>query len=145
MLAKDKALKILLSVLAVLVVISAAVVYKGSHRPRVVYLNQAPEYDPEILRLGAQVSKFGGMAIYRDSPGALMARAEKLALTAEQQQRLEDIVHEARRQAVAVLTEAQLDDISPVPEDPFVVAQLTPTFVTCADGVCATPDHDHAH
>jgi len=148
MLAKDKLLKILICVLAVLVVVSAAVVYKGSHRPRVIYMTDGPEYDPEILNLGVQVSKFGGMAIYRDSPGALLARAEKLELNAEQQQRLEEIVQESRRQAVAVLTEEQRANVSPVAKDPFVVAKLTPTFVTCetcADGVCPTDDQDHDH
>lgn len=143
MLAKDKLLKILLSVLAALVIISAVVVYKGSHRPRVVYLNQGPEYDPQVLQLGAQVSKFGGMSIYRDSPGVLLSRADKLALTAEQQQRLQDIEQESRRQAVAVLTAEQLADISPIPEEPVILARLAPTFPTCSAGVCGLDGHAH--
>jgi len=148
MLAKDKFLRILISILAVLVAISAVVVYTGSHRPRVTYINNGPAYDPQVLQIGAQVSRFGGMAIYRDSPGALLARAEKLALTTEQQQRLQDIVQEARRQAVAVLTEEQLAHVSPISEEPFVVGKLIPDYTTCSScstGSCPTDDHDHAH
>lgn len=148
MLAKDKLLKVLLYVLAVLVIISAVVACKGSHRPRVVYVNNGPAYDPQVLQLGAQASRFGGMSIYRDSPGALLSRAEKLALTPEQQQRLQAIVQKSRRQAVAVLTEEQLADISPIPEEPVVLAKLTPTFPTCtscSSSVCDAEKHAHAH
>ena len=148
MLEKSRLLKILLSVLVILIVLTSAVLWKKGTGPRVVHVQPGPEYDPEILLMGMRISKFGGMAIYRDSPGVLLSRAEKLALTAEQHQRLEDIVHQARQQAVSVLTEGQLAQISPIPAEPFLVAKLSPTFATCetcTEDYCPPQEHGHAH
>lgn len=148
MLEKSRLLKILLSVLVLLIVLTSVVLFKKGTEPRVVHVQPGPEYDPEILMMGVRISKFGGMSIYRDSPGVLLSRSEKLALTEDQQLRLEAIVHQARQQAVSVLTEPQRARISPAPEVPFVVAKLDPTFLTCetcSEGACSSSEHGHVH
>jgi hypothetical protein len=95
-----------------------------------------------------RISKFGGMSIYLDSPAVLLSRSEKLELTVEQKQRLEEIVHQARKQAVSVLTEDQRAKISPIPTEPFVIAELDRTIplATCSTGShdsCAAEGHVH--
>lgn len=148
MLTKGKLLPILLSVLVVLIIVASVVVARSSKRPKVIYVGRTPEYDPQLLTMGMRISKFGGMSIYRDSPGVLLTRAEKLELTPEQKQRLEEIVHQARNQAVSVLTEEQLARISPIPEEPFVIAELDRTIPlatcsTCTSDSCAADGHVH--
>ena len=139
MLTKGKLLPILLSLLVVLIIAASVVVAKTSKRPKVIYVDRNTEYDPQLLTMGMRISKFGGMSIYRDSPGVLLTQSKKLELTAEQEQRLDEIVHEARRQAVSVLTEEQIAKISPIPTEPFVIAELDRVIPLAT---CSTSSHD---
>ena len=148
MFARGRPLPILLSLLVVLIIAASVVVARTARKPKVIYVDRSTEYDPQLLTMGMRISKFGGMAIYRDSPGVLLTRAEKLELTTEQRQRLEQIVHEARKQAVAVLTADQLARIAPIPEEPFVIDELDRTIPlatcsTCTDDACAAEGHIH--
>lgn len=148
MLARGKLLPVLLSVLVILIIVASVVVAKTARKPKVIYVDRSTEYDPQLLAMGMRISKFGGMSIYRDSPSVLLTKSEKLALTAEQKGRLEEIVHEAREQAVAVLTEEQLAKISPIPEQPFVIDELDRTIPyatcqACTDPACAAEGHVH--
>lgn len=145
MLAESRSLKVLLGVLVVLIVISAVVVSQGYQKPRVVYVDRGTEFDPNLLMLGVRMSKFEGMEIHRDSPAVLLSRAEKLELTADQQERLRALVAEGREAALAVLTAEQLERISPIPSEPFVVDELDRTIPVCEGDACDYHDHDHAH
>jgi hypothetical protein len=145
MLAENRSLKVLLGVLVVLIVISAVVVSQGYQKPRVVYVDRGTEFDPNLLMLGVRMSKFEGMEIHRDSPAVLLSRAEKLDLTTDQQDRLHALIDQSRQAALAVLTAEQLDRISPIPAEPFVVDELDRTIPVCEGDACDYHDHDHAH
>ena len=162
MLAKNRTLQILLAILVVLIVIASIVVAKMPKQREVVYYNTAPDYDKNLLMLGVRMSKFGGMSIYLDSPSVLLAKAEKLQLTDDQQQKLQAIVAQARQDALALLTADQIAEISPIPAEPVVLEQMDKTVTSCASGACEIPtsaqglshdhhvhddtcDHDHDH
>lgn len=57
-------------------------------------------------------------ATYPTSPAALLANAELLNLTEEQQQKLTQILDDARARAREVLTEQQLERLAQMPDEP---------------------------
>ena len=159
MLDKNKSLQILLGVLIVLIVVASIVVAKMPRQREVVYYDTSPDYDQNLLMLGVRMSKFSGMSIYMDSPSVLLAKSEKLQLTAEQQQKLQAVVDQARAEARSLLTEEQLAEIAPIPSEPVVLEKMDKTIPSCADGACSDApapqgfghvhdhncDHDHGH
>ena len=152
---KKRSLQVLLSVLVILIVVASIVVAKMPRQREVVYYNTAPSYDKELLMLGVRASKFGGMSVYMDSPSVLLAKSDGLALTDDQQQKLQTIIDRAREDAVSLLTEEQIAEISPIPSEPVVFEKMNKTITSCADGACeinpappglpAEDAHDHAH
>ena len=158
---KNRSLQVLLSVLVILIVIASIVVAKMPRQREVVYYNTAPSYDQDLLMLGVRASKFGGKSVYMDSPSVLLAKADGLELTNAQQQRLQTIINRAREDAVSLLTEEQIAEISPIPSEPVVFEKMNKTITSCAHGACeisptpqelshthehdADHDHDHSH
>jgi len=148
---KDKYLSVLLVILICLIVVVSIVITKMPKGQVVRYIDAGPKYDEDIVRLGISVSKFGGMAIYMDSPTVLLNKADKLALTDEQKQRLQAIIDKARSEATSVLTEEQLEKVSPIPAEPVVLDKLEKTYQTCEQcelpagsfGNNHPPDHEH--
>jgi hypothetical protein len=155
--AKNRSLQILMAVLVVLIVIASIVVAKVPRQREVVYYNTAPDFDKDLMMLGVRMSKFGGMSIYMDSPSVILAKSEELQLTDDQQHKLQAIVEQAREKTVALLTEAQVAGISPIPSEPIVLEKMDKTISSCASGACDishspqelpdTHEHDgvHAH
>ena len=148
---KDKYLSVLLVVLICLIMVGSIVIAKMPKGQIVRYIDTGPKYDESIVRLGVSASKFGGMAIYMDSPAVLLNKADKLALTNDQKQRLQAIIDKARSEATSVLTEDQLEKVYPIPAEPVVLDKLEKTYQTCEQ--CELPagtfsgghptDHDH--
>ena len=134
------------------VVVAASIAFDEKSPGReVVYYDTGSKYDPEIVQLGLRASKFGGMAIHMDSPSVLLNKAERLDLTDAQRQGLHIIINAARRDAIAVLTPAQLELISPVATDPVILGKLARHYASSSD-VCAVPaqcpagcELEHAH
>jgi hypothetical protein len=154
---RTKILPILLSVLVILIVACSIVFAKMPRQREVVYYNTAPDYDKNLLMLGVRMSKFGGMAIYMDSPSVLLTQSDALQLTDKQQQDMQAIVDRARQEAWALLTNVQAEQIGPLPSEPFVLEEMDKTVATCDSGQCAveippeglpadhTHNHDHHH
>jgi hypothetical protein len=158
---KNKTLQILMAVLVVLIVIASIVVAKVPRQREVVYYNTAPNFDKDLMMLGVRMSKFGGMSIYMDSPSVLLAKSDGLQLTDDQQLKLQTIIDKAREDAVALLTAAQVEEISPIPAEPMVLEKMDMTINSCASGACDishspqelpdthvhddTCNHDHEH
>lgn len=148
---KEKYFSVLLLVLICLIIIASIVIAKMPKGREVRYIDAGPKYDEDILRLGVNASKFGGMAVYLDSPAVLLNKADKLALTDDQKQRLQAIIDKARNEATSVLTKEQLEKVSPIPAEPVVLDKLEKTYKTCEQ--CELPagafrDHppaDHEH
>ena len=150
---KDKYFSVLLVVLICLIVAASIVIAKMPKGQVVRYYDTTPKYDEDIVRLGVSASKFGGMSIYMDSPAVLLNKADKLGLTDDQKQRLQAIVDKARREATSILTEDQLEKVSPIPTEPVVLDKLEKIYTTCEQ--CELPagsfgdghpaDHDHEH
>jgi hypothetical protein len=148
---KDKYLSVLLVVLICLIVTVSIIIAKMPKGQVVRYYDTTPKYDENIVRLGVSASKFGGMAIYMDSPAVLLNKVDKLGLTDDQKQRLQAIVNKAREEATSILTEDQLEKISPIPTEPVVLDKLERTYISCEQ--CTLPaigsgdghpvDHDH--
>ncbi len=148
---KDKYLSVLLVVLICLIVTVSIIIAKMPKGQVVRYYDTTPKYDENIVRLGVGASKFGGMAIYMDSPAVLLNKADKLGLTDDQKQHLQDIVNKAREEATSILTEDQLEKISPIPTEPVVLDKLERTYISCEQ--CTLPatsfkdghpvDHEH--
>jgi hypothetical protein len=101
-----------------------------------VFYNTGSEYDPSILALGVQASKFGGMPVYLDSPAVLLGKAETLQLTAEQQMGLQGIIDKARQDAAVWLTEEQFASISPIRAEPVVLKRVSSEIPSCSTGSC---------
>jgi hypothetical protein len=150
---KDKYLSVLLAVLICLIVAASIVIAKMPKGQKVKYYDTTPKYDENIVRLGVSASKFGGMAVYMDSPAVLLAQADKLGLTDDQKRRLRSLVDAARTEAASILTAEQLEEISPIPTEPVVLAKLEREYLTCED--CMVPEgtfgggntaaHDHGY
>ena len=148
---KDKYLSVLLVVLICLIVAASIVIAKMPKGQVVRYYDTTPKYDENIVRLGVSASKFGGMSIYMDSPAVLLNKADKLGLTDDQKQRLQAVVDKARQEATSILTEDQLEKVSPIPTEPVVLDKLEKIYTTCEQ--CELPagtfggDHpaDHEH
>ncbi len=150
---KDKYLSVLLVVLICLIVVASIVIAKMPKGQIVKFYDTTPKYDESIAQLGVQASKFGGMAIYMDSPAVLLNKADKLGLSDDQKQRLQAVVDKARREATLILTEEQLQKVSPIPVEPVVLDKLEKIYTTCEQ--CTLPaegfedghphDHDHEH
>ncbi len=148
---KDKYFSVLLVVLICLIVVASIVIAKMPKGQIVRYYDTTPKYDESIAQLGVSASKFGGMAIYMDSPAVLLNKADKLGLTEDQKQRLQAIVDKARREATSILTEDQLEKVSPIPNEPVVLDKLEKIYTTCEQ--CELPagtfgdghpaDHEH--
>jgi hypothetical protein len=148
---KDKYLSVLLVVLICLIIVAAIEIAKMPKGQVVRYYDAGPKYEESIIRLGIRASKFGGMAIYMDSPAVLLNKADKLALTDDQKQHLQAIIDKARSEATSVLTEDQLEKVSPIPTEPVVLDKLEKTYQTCEQ--CELPagsfsggqpaDHEH--
>jgi hypothetical protein len=148
---KDKYFSVLLVVLICLIVAASIIIAKMPKGQVVRYYDTTPKYDENIVRLGVRASKFGGMAIYMDSPAVLLNKADKLGLTDDQKQRLQAIVNKAREEATSILTEDQLEKISPIATEPVVLDKLEKTYIFCEQ--CTLPvtssgdghpvDHDH--
>lgn len=128
---KEKYLSVVLAVLICLIIIASIVIAKMPKGQVVRYVDNGPKYDESIVRLGVQASKLGGMAIYMDNPAFLLIKADKLALTNDQKQRLQAIIDKARSEATSVLTKEQLEKISPIPAEPVVLDKLEKTYQTC--------------
>ena len=155
--AKNRTLQILLAVLVVLIVIASIVVAKVPRQREVVYYNTAPNFDKDLMMLGVRMSKFGGMSIYMDSPSVILAKSDRLQLTDDQKQKMQAIIDQARDDALSLLTEEQVAEISPIPSEPVVLEKMDNTITSCASGACEishsprdlpqTHDHDgtHAH
>lgn len=144
-------LSVLLVILICMIVAASIAFAKRSPGRDVVYYDTTPKYDPEIVELGLRASKFGGMAIHMDSPSVLLNKAERLDLTDAQRQGLQNIIDAARRDAIAVLTPAQLELISPMATEPVILGKLARDYASCSD-VCALPTQcpegcelEHAH
>ena len=135
--AKLTSLNVLLSILMILIIVASVVFARIPAKPEVVFYNTGSEYDPSILALGVQASKFGGMPVYLDSPAVLLSRIDTLQLTAEQTLGLQGIIDKARQDAVAWLTEEQIALISPVRVEPVVLKRLDPEIPHCSTGSCA--------
>jgi len=73
-----------------------------------------------------------GVAVYLDSPAALLAKASILALTAEQQDAIEAIQVSARAQALGTLTDIQKVVLGAIPVEPLVLGDLVPK-ACCAE------------
>ena len=128
---KEKYLSVLLAVLICLIIVASIVIAKMPKGQVVKYIDTGPKYNESIARLGIRASKFGGMAIYMDSPAVLLNKADKLELTNNQKQRLQAIVDKARSEAISVLTKDQLEKVSPIPAEPVVLDKLEKTYQTC--------------
>jgi YHS domain-containing protein len=63
------------------------------------------------------------MPIYLDGPGALLAQSEKLGLTDEQKASLTRILANARKEAVAVLTDEQRAKLGDIPDKPIMACK----------------------
>jgi hypothetical protein len=150
---KNKYFSVLLVVLICLIVAASIIIAKMPKGQVVRYYDTTPKYDENIVRLGVRASKFGGMAIYMDSPAVLLNKADKLGLTDDQKQRLQAIVNKAREEATSILTEDQLEKISPIATEPVVLDKLEKTYTICeqctlpaivsSDGHLVNHDHDH--
>jgi len=62
--------------------------------------------------------------VHLDGPAALIAQADKLRLTEQQKARLREIQNQARKKALAVLTDEQKKKMGDIPEKPMVMAQM---------------------
>jgi hypothetical protein len=147
----SRALSALLVILICMIVAASIAFAKRGRDREVVYYDTAPKYDPEIVQLGLKASKFGGMAIHMDSPSVLLNRAERLNLSETQTQGLQAIIAAARRDALTILTPAQLELVSPLATEPVILGKLSRDYASCGD-VCALPPQcpagcelDHAH
>ena len=148
---KDKYLSVLLAVLICVIVAVSVVIAKMPRGQVVRYYDTTPKYDENIVRLGVRASRFGGMAIYMDSPAVLLTEADKLGLSDDQKQRLQAVVNKAREEATSILTEDQLEKVAPIPTEPVVLDKLERKYLTCEQ--CMLPagsfgdghpvDHDH--
>ncbi len=146
----SRVLSVLLIILICMIIAASIAFAKRSPGREVVYYDTTPKYDPEIVQLGLKASKFGGMAIHMDSPSVLLNKAGRLDLTDAQRQGLQNIIDAARRDAIAVLTPAQLELISPMATEPVILGKLQRTYASCDQ--CALPSQcpegcelDHAH
>ena len=83
--------------------------------------------------MGSGVS---GVAIYLDSPSALLAKSKLLSLTPQQQEAIKAIQKKARAQALAVLTNQQKVALGTVPARPVMLAANT--LQVCEAG-CTKP------
>ncbi len=150
---KDKFLSALLAALICLIVAASIVIAKMPKGQTARYYDTTPKYDENIVRLGVSASKFGGMAIYMDSPAVLLTKADELGLTDDQKQRLQTVANGARKEAASILTADQLEKMSPIPTEPVVLAKLEREYLSCEDCVVPegtfgggnTPAHDHNH
>jgi hypothetical protein len=133
---KMTSLNVLLSILMVLIIAASVVFAKMPAKPEVVFYNTGSEYDPSILALGVQASKFGGMPVYLDSPAVLLGKADTLQLTAEQQLGLRGIIDKARQDAAVWLTEEQIASISPIRAEPVVLKRVSSVIPSCSTGSC---------
>ena len=133
---KITSLNVLLSILMILIVVASVVFAKLPSRPEVVFYSTGSEYDPSILELGVQASKFGGMPVFLDSPAVLLSKADTLQLTAEQEQGLRGIIDRARQDAVAWLTEEQMASILPIGDEPVLLKKVDPGIPYCSTGSC---------
>lgn len=140
---KDKYLSVLLVILICLIVVVSIVITKMPKGQVVRYIDAGPKYDESIVRLGIRASKFGGMAIYMDSPTVLLNKADKLALTDDQKQRLQAIIDKSCQEATSILTEEQLEKVSPIPTEPVVLDKLEKTYQTCEQ--CELPSGSFGH
>ncbi len=148
---KDKYLSVLLAILICMIVAVSIVIAKMPKGQVVRYYDTTPKYDENIVRLGVSASKFGGMAIYMDSPAVLLTEADKLGLSDDQKQRLQAVVNKARQEATSILTQDQLEKVSPIPTEPVVLNKLEKIYATCEQ--CELPsgsfgdghpaDHEH--
>ena len=80
-----------------------------------------------------------GVAVYLDSPAALLAKASILALTAEQQDEIEAIQVSARAQALGTLTDIQKVVLGDIPVEPLVLGDLVPK-ACCAEAKACESD-----
>ena len=133
---KMTSLNVLLSLLMILIIVTSVVFAKIPAKPEVVFYSTGSEYDPSILALGVQASKFGGMPVYLDSPAVLLSKIDTLQLTAEQELGLQGIIDTARQDAAALLTEAQIASISPIRAEPVVLNRVAPDIPYCSTGSC---------
>lgn len=132
----SRLLSVLLVILIGMIVAASIAFAKKSGAREVVYYDTTPKYDPEIIQLGLKASKFGGMAIHMDSPSVLLNKAKRLDLTDAQRLGLQSIIDAARRDAIAVLTPAQLELISPMATEPVILGKLTRDYASSSDA-CA--------
>lgn len=132
----SRLLSVLLVILIGMIVAASIAFAKKSAEREVVYYDTTPKYDPEIIQLGLKASKFGGMAIHMDSPSVLLNKAKRLDLTDAQRLGLQSIIDAARRDAIAVLTPAQLELISPMATEPVILGKLARDYASCSDA-CA--------
>ncbi|WP_164104505.1 hypothetical protein [Candidatus Laterigemmans baculatus] len=63
--------------------------------------------------------------LYADTPAVLLAQEDSLALTEQQQEKLEEITAEARERAREILTEKQRQQLEEAPSGPLSAMQLT--------------------
>jgi hypothetical protein len=133
---KMTSMNVLLSILMVLIIVASVVFAQMPAKPEVVFYNTGSEYDPSILALGVQASKFGGMPVYLDSPAVLLGKADTLQLTAEQQVGLQGIIDKARQDAAVWLTEEQFASISPIRAEPVVLKRVSSVIPSCSTGSC---------
>jgi YHS domain-containing protein len=72
---------------------------------------------------GAGCVGLSSMLNYLDGPGALLAQSEKLGLTDEQKASLTKILANARKEAVAVLTDEQRAKLGDIPDKPIMTCK----------------------
>ncbi|MFQ6099321.1 MAG: hypothetical protein ACE5O2_16435 [Armatimonadota bacterium] len=75
----------------------------------------------ETMRRAQAVMK---MPVFLDSPAAIVGQADKLGLSDEQTQRLTEIENDARKKALAVLTEEQRDKLGEVRDEPITMMAI---------------------
>ena len=65
-----------------------------------------------------------GIELHSDNPALLLARADELELTEEQQRQLHQLVETNRRQAQELLNEQQREQLQDAPEGPLTPMQI---------------------
>ena len=82
----------------------------------------AMRYNPQEMMQRCRVMM--GARVFVDSPGAIYGQSEVLKLSAKQKQQLIAIENEARRKALAVLTDSQKKQIGKISVKPMVMSRM---------------------